>query len=423
MAPKRKRLPPRSLAKTSRPRLPTVLLRRRLFSLLDRRRTRPLVWLTGPPGAGKTTLISSYLDLRHLRALWYQVDKGDGDLATFFYYLGEAAKRAVPRARSRLPMLTPEYRAGVSTFARRYFQDLYRHLRAPFVLVLDNYQEAPRGSHLHEVVRVGVEGLPRGGAIVVVSRSDPPPELARLLANGTMEVIGWDALRLTAEEAAGIVRLRGQQRLPRDQVHRLHDRTQGWAAGLVLLLERAKASGLAPESIDHDSAPQAVFDYLAHEVLEKTDRTTQQLLLRTAFLPGMTARMAAELTGVRRADRILSDLSRRSFFTERRSRAEPVYQFHPLFREFLLARAVGRLTAANLAQARRQAGAVLAGAGEVEQAVALLHEAGDWAGVATLVRSQAPALLTQGRNQTVEGWISGRCRLRGSSKTPGSSTG
>lgn len=395
-----------SLAKTSPPRLPGVLLRPRLFGLLDRRRTRPLVWVTGPPGAGKTTLVSSYLVARSLRTLWYQVDQGDSDLATFFYYLRQAARRVATRARPRLPTLTPEYRAGVSTFARQYFRRLYQGLRPPFVLVLDNYQEAPPGSRLHEVVRDAVDELPRGGAIVVVSRSDPPPELARIRAAGTMEIIAWDALRLTAREAAGIMRLRGRPRLPRDQVGRLHDRTQGWAAGLVLLLERAKTESMGPEPID-DLAPQAVFDYLADEVFGKADRVTQQFLLRTAFLPEMTARMAAELTGVRQADRILSELSRRSFFTERRSRAEPVYQFHPLFREFLLARAGERLTTASLAQVRRQAGALMAGVGEVEQAVALLHGAEDWDGVATLVLTQAPGLLAQGRNQTLEEWIRG----------------
>jgi ATP/maltotriose-dependent transcriptional regulator MalT len=59
------------LAKITRPRLPRVLERERLFRLLDGCRDHPVIWVTGPAGAGKTTLIASYLDSRKFPCLWY----------------------------------------------------------------------------------------------------------------------------------------------------------------------------------------------------------------------------------------------------------------------------------------------------------------------------------------------------------------
>src|SRR3990172_8344202 len=76
-----------SLGKTARPRLAGVVARPRLFALLDRGREGSIVWVSGPPGCGKTTLCASYLDQAHVPSLWYQLDDGDGDVATFFYYL------------------------------------------------------------------------------------------------------------------------------------------------------------------------------------------------------------------------------------------------------------------------------------------------------------------------------------------------
>jgi ATP/maltotriose-dependent transcriptional regulator MalT len=88
----RSRVHPSSLpAKITPPTLAAVFPRTRLFRVLDRART-PVVDHR-PPGAGKTTLVASYLAARHLPMLWYQVDTGDADPATFFYYLGVAAKR------------------------------------------------------------------------------------------------------------------------------------------------------------------------------------------------------------------------------------------------------------------------------------------------------------------------------------------
>jgi hypothetical protein len=106
-----------------------------LYRLLDKARKTPLLWITGPPGCGKTALVSSYIESRRLPCLWYKVDEADADLATFFYYLGLAAGKAAPRKRKRLPLLTPERMPGLSVFAQRYFEDLSSMLPVPSLLV------------------------------------------------------------------------------------------------------------------------------------------------------------------------------------------------------------------------------------------------------------------------------------------------
>ena len=76
-----------TLAKLTRPKLYDALARPRLFSLLDEAAKRPIVWLCAPPGAGKSTLVASWLDARDLKHIWYQVDVGDSDSATFVHYM------------------------------------------------------------------------------------------------------------------------------------------------------------------------------------------------------------------------------------------------------------------------------------------------------------------------------------------------
>ena len=251
-----------SLAKLTKPKSANVLLRKRLFKLLDDARNKPVVWITAPPGAGKTTLISTYLEKKKLPCIWYQVDEGDGDIASFFHYMGIAAKQAAPRFRKPLPNLTPEYLLGLPTFTRNYFRELYNRVSKSqsikgskrsdtlthghsdtnrrFAIVLYNYQDAPADSQLHEIMQTGLSEIPDGINVIIISRIQPPIQMTRLQASNNLTMLQWDDLRLTEEESIGIVRLRGgKKRLSQETLQAIHEQTQGWAAGLVLMLEKA----------------------------------------------------------------------------------------------------------------------------------------------------------------------------------------
>src|SRR5215813_538584 len=146
--------PSSPLAKLTRPRLHEAVERIRLFAQLDRARKRkPAMCIVGPPGAGKTTLVATWLDSREIAGIWYQVDPGDTDLATFFYYLGEAAQPFAPMDRPALPLLTPEYQHDVAAFSRRFFRELFGRLPEGAAAVLDNYQEVDP-SHTSLIVLV-----------------------------------------------------------------------------------------------------------------------------------------------------------------------------------------------------------------------------------------------------------------------------
>ena len=63
-----------ALGKFAPPRLGRVFDRERLFALLD---------AAAPPGAGKTTLITTWLRRSDAPSLWPQLDAGDADPASF----------------------------------------------------------------------------------------------------------------------------------------------------------------------------------------------------------------------------------------------------------------------------------------------------------------------------------------------------
>ena len=390
--------PAPELAKLSRPRVYRVSPRERLFRLLDERREHPAVWLAGAPGAGKTVLVASYLEARRLTGIWYHVDPGDADPATFFYYLGIAGSRLGGRKARALPLFTDEYRRDLDGFARRWFRELFARMAPGSVLVLDNLHEAGGVAEVRAAFATSLEEIPSGVNVIVISRTEPPPEFARLVANQTITRIGAEELRFTRDEAARLLGVEGA--LQPDALDAVYRRSDGWAAGLILLREHATRATAGPDD-GARATPEGVFAYFAGEIVNRIPEENQRVLVQCALPPRITRSAAVALTGEPDAGKLLEYGYRRHLFVARRDGDEPTYEFHALFREFLLKRAPAMLGADELAARRRRAAGLLEAAGAREGVFELYRDAGDWPNAVRVALADAPEMLAQGRFQSM----------------------
>jgi DNA-binding SARP family transcriptional activator len=390
--------------KINRPLPREIVPRERLFHLLDEARTRPVVWVSAPGGSGKSSLVTSYLDSRGLPCLWYQVDRGDRDVATLFHYLATALDNAgFSRKATPLPLLTPEQYPAIETFSRRFFERLFAALPPPCVLVFDDCHEVPDDSLFHLALRGGLYEIPPGMNVIVVGRNAPPPLLVHLRSQSRVKSIEWDDIRLTPDETERIALLRTSGLITGEEARLLHERTQGWAAGVVLILEGGSSGDPSPMS--GTQPVKEVFDYFAGELFAGMDERTRSFLLKTAFFAEISPLAAERLTHVPDAGRILSGLYEKNCFTEQRYETEPRYRYHPLFREFLLERACRLFSTKEIRRIRHDAAVVLEESNRHEEAVELFIAAGSWEEAGRLIVAVAPLCLAQGRAATVLRWL------------------
>jgi ATP/maltotriose-dependent transcriptional regulator MalT len=342
--------------------------------------------------------VASYVEARGVPSVWFQVDADDSDPAAFFHYLTQGLGAARKHLQA-LPQLAPEHLKDLSAFARRYFRSFFARLAPPAVLVLDNFQEADDA--LVGLLGHAVNEVPHGLNVVAISRTDPAAALSELDARGLLTQLGAGELALTLEETRAMAARRGVEE---DWIVRaMHDQSAGWPAGVTLMLERLKRTGYRGGKMPANSR-EGVFNYFANLIFDKAPKGVQQALLSLAYLPRMTATMAIEMSGDPDAGKLLESLHRRQLFTDRRTGSEPVYQFHALFREFLVARLTALATPdPTLKQLERSAN-VLIRHGDWEPAFELFVQARAWKDARRLLRDHAQKLIDAGRCQTIVRW-------------------
>jgi ATP/maltotriose-dependent transcriptional regulator MalT len=162
---------------------------------------------------------------------------------------------------------------------------------------------------------------------------------------------------------------------------------------IVEALRRGAESRDGPRALARDT----LFAYFATQVFDRASPQTQRLLTRAALFPRFDVDMAASLSDEDAATDILDRLYRARLFTDRRGSPMHTYEFHALFREFLLARLRARGTPQEYRELEIRAAHLLEGAAYPADAFALHRSAENWADCIRIVLQEAEGLLDQGR--------------------------
>jgi len=338
---------------------PPIVLRRKF--LIPRRgpdrRPRPqlLAWLkhnldkrlllvSAPPGYGKTTLLAEFA-AEQPAAAWYQLDTADGDPAVFLAYLieclaeapqvsgrtfGSAARGLLQNAEAVDPV-APERILIV------LINELAEVLERDWVLILEDYHLITNPA-VHALLDYLIENAPPLLHLVISTRSDPPLALPRLRARGWLAELRANDLRFSLQEISQW--LAGSPLdLSEKSLRTLSEKTEGWAAGLQLVLSslNGRDPGSAERFIAELSGVQRfIFEYLADEVFHGQPPARQRFLMSTAVLTQMSAAVCNALPDISDSQTTLEKLEQDNLFVASLDENREWYRYHPLFREFLL---------------------------------------------------------------------------------------
>jgi len=349
--------------------------------------------VSAPAGSGKSTLIAGWQEHQDGCA-WMQADKSDRDPARFWAHVVAALSSVVPGLAAAAEPVVTVSGANVEPLLERLTNELAGLSRV--VLVIDDY-------HLIASARVDegldrlIELAPSSLLLVLSTRVDPSLRLSRLRVRSQIVEIRADSLKFDHSEARLLL---DDDRLTDPQAAALCERTEGWAAGLVL-------AGLSLSgSADHEGFVEAfqgddrlVVDYLTDEFLAGIDLTDRNRLLKTAILDRMSGPLVDAVCGTADGSTWLRETAGANQLLIGLDTTGTWYRYHHLFEDVL--RLEAKQNFIDVADTHRSAARWHHQNGDPHDAVEHYLAAGDNELAAELIYDEATELMNRGQLRTV----------------------
>ncbi len=385
-----------------------VIPRKELLTNLSVDAAHSVVLICAPAGYGKTTLARLYVENLASPCAWLSLDPTDNTPAVFLTYLIAAIESACPGAcvRSRAG-LASAHELSDTLLADRLIRDL-ADLSGRLVLVLDDYHFI-QDLTIHDFLSQLIRRMSAALQIVLVTRMDPPLPLGRLRGHGELAEIRTKQLRFSQAESEAYLQRFGP--LPSTALANLVQKSEGWPVGLNLLGLSASMYPnarllSAEQQIDGSSL---VAGYFLEEVLEMIPVREQLLLCSTAlpdrFSPSICHILARALNLDIDVQTWLRRLLEMHLFVQALDPYGSWYNYHQLFREFLLVRlrrtqSVETIRHLNLCLSNwfyeRQ---------HVEEALRYALAAGDARRAAEIVERESCAVMAATDWRRLGGWL------------------
>jgi LuxR family maltose regulon positive regulatory protein len=383
--------------------LPRVGLR----SLLESSLQAKLCLVAAPAGSGKTTLLAQWRAVAGGgRVAWVSLEESDNDPTRFWSYLVAALQTVEPKVGT---VALEALRGPSVELERVVMPSLVNDLAtvgASLVLVLDDYQLIT-DAICHQTLGVFLDHLPAAVHVVLSTRLDPPLPLARMRVRGELAELRVGELQFTGEETAELLNGSMGLALAAEDVARLAEQTEGWAAGLVLaglsLRGRPDSSGFVAAFSGGD---RHVADYLVAEVLERQPAELREFLLRTSVLERLSGPLCDAVLETQGSAGLLGELEASNLFVVPLDDRRQWYRYHQLFAD-LLRLQLGAREPELVPVLHRRAAAWHQAAGNVEEAIGHASAARDLAEAGTLVAQHWASHWLGGQRATVARWLDG----------------
>jgi LuxR family maltose regulon positive regulatory protein len=383
--------------------------RPRLVERLKQVGRYPLTIVSAPAGYGKSVLLSCWLEQCDCHGAWLSLDEDDNDLGSFESYFLAALQSAVPSFGNELMDLVGGARLPpTAVFVERLFGELDR-LENDIFLMLDDYG-AIVNEDVHEFISELMHHPHPRLHLVMATRYDPPLALSEWRGRKQLIEIRPIDMRFSLEETRAFLRRAIDPQLDEDTILALHDKTEGWIAGLRLAALSFTRLGHDQGYIGELSGTNVyVRDYLISQVLADLPADMQSFLIQTSILDRLSAPLCRDVTVLEiktsAVQAMLEQLQAANLFIMPLDDLGQWYRYHHLFQQFLQTRLEEVYSAEDVAALHIRASAWFAEHGFIEEALQHALAAGDMEAAVQLVATKRQEMMNREQYQRLARWL------------------
>lgn len=412
--------PGMNITKTLPPLPNHTLDRERLLDRLLSWEDKKLVIIHGQAGQGKSTLAARYVGELSSPYVWYNMDREDEDPNLFLSCLGQAVQRAWPERIPRIPPMPQNLgnEAGMRQWVPRWAGQVFGNINSPGLIVFDDIHAAPSPSVNGEILKILLDSTPPHIRFMLISRTKPELEIAKLRAKKAVGELTGNDLRFNDAETHDLFCAIFGMRIAPHEAALINRTAEGWPAGLVLMHEYLATSSGAGSIEAFSSRKPAdfqsqVFDYLAQEVFAHLLPGIQDFLLRTSITDELPSPLIERLTGLPGNARpgttsvasVIEELRRKNLFVSITDDTATVVRYHALFRDFLLKKLLRQTPAAGVTKLYTLAAQYCRESGDRVREVNLYLASSQFKKAAAQIEASGRELIARGRTQTLLRWI------------------
>ena len=385
------------------PRLPVQhVARPRLLALLEQGLRGPVTLVSAPAGSGKTTLLAEWAATTTGPVAWLSCEEGENDPARFLSSLIAALARVDARLDIAAQTERPWHPTEHEQVLTRLLNDLERLLQHDTVLILDDVH-ALTTEVSQALLLFLLHHLPSRLHLLIGTRVDPP-RLARLRARQQIAEVRSQELGFTPAEVEAFAHA---MKLPlgSETIRLLEERTEGWIAGIQLLMLVLRGHADAAEVLRATGVtPRFLLDYVCEEILLQQSPERQRFLLQTSVLDRLTGPLCESVTEEPDGQLKLESLLQANLFVSALDATDTWYRYHPLFAETLRTQ-LQKQEPALVPELYRRASRWYEQHGWAEDACEYTYRASDLSRAARLLAELVPSLVEQGKLVRLGHWL------------------
>ncbi|THB72930.1 MAG: hypothetical protein D3926_24705 [Desulfobacteraceae bacterium] len=338
------------MARLVKPPAQDIVPRHRLDIFAAAVADKKVTLVTAGAGYGKTTFALGAIDEILLgsnlrKVVWYRPDRSDGDIHRFLAHLSAGIRHHYPDFWEDPAAITGNNSSDnpdIDSMAAGFLNALDAGVSHDLYLVIDDFHGLDRTGDVNRFLQTVLDCFPRFFHLVIITRSIPELKLSRLMSQRELNWVTQTHLAFDPDETGALLRHLSSasdhdSEVDDTTVNQLHQLSEGWATGLILLdssLTKRLPSAV-PEDRRFRGSQRLIFDYLEENVFSLISPDLQQFVLKSAILSTLHEDLCNRLLNIQSAGSILHHLEAHHLFTSAVDEDRQFFRFHPMFRDFL----------------------------------------------------------------------------------------